>query len=175
MPCYNLAMKLIRTFEITSDEFYDYLETQLLEQISKTTKKNVRKNVIQSGYSYENKDARSKIVIDKYVRGQIYQSTVKSATSFVRVCYETQETKEGLQIRFEQFISGEENLPQRNVLYRTWHNWITFGRMSHVLYDMRDDIFKIRNGEKIQKNSTQPEVHKHLKKFLAKKYEEQDQ
>ena len=46
--------------------------------------------------------------------------------------------------------------------------------MSHVLYDMRDDIIKIRNGEKIQKNSTQPEVHKHLKRFLAKKYEEQD-
>ena len=35
-------MKLIRTFEITSDEFYDYLEAQLLEEISKTTKKNVR-------------------------------------------------------------------------------------------------------------------------------------
>ena len=167
-------MKLIRTFEITTDEFYDYLEAQLLEEISKTTKKNVRKNVIQSGYSYENKDARSKIVIDKYVRGQIYQSTVKSATSFVRVCYETQETKEGLKISFEQFMSGDEKLPQRNVLYRTWHNWITFGRMSHVLYDMRDDIIKIRNGEKIIKGNMQPETHKHLKKFLTKKIEEQD-
>lgn len=113
MACYNLDMKLIRTFEITSDEFYDYLEAQLLEEISKTTKKNVKKSVIKSGYSYENKDARSKIVIDKYVRGQIYQSTVKSATSFVRVCYETQETKEGLKISFEQFMSGEEKLPQK--------------------------------------------------------------
>lgn len=53
-------MKLIRTFEITADEFYDYLEAQLLEEISKTTKKNVKKSVIKSGYSYENKDARSK-------------------------------------------------------------------------------------------------------------------
>lgn len=49
-------MKLIRTFEITSDEFYDYLEAQLLEEISKTTKKNVKKSVIKSGYSYENKE-----------------------------------------------------------------------------------------------------------------------
>ena len=70
-------MKLIRTFEITTDEFYDYLEAQLLEEISKTTKKNVKKSVIKSGYSYENKDARSKIVIDKYVRGKIYQSAVR--------------------------------------------------------------------------------------------------
>lgn len=61
-------MKLIRTFEITADEFYDYLEAQLLEEISKTTKKNVKKSVIKSGYSYENKDARSKIMIDQYVR-----------------------------------------------------------------------------------------------------------
>lgn len=167
-------MKLIRTFEITTDEFYDYLEAQLLEEISKTTKKNIKKSVIKSGYSYENKDARSKIMIDQYVRGQIYQSTVKSATSFVRVCYETQETKEGLKISFEQFMSGEEKLPQKNVLYRTWHNWITFGRMSHVLYDMRDDIIKIRNGEKLQKSSIQPETHKRLKKFLTKKFEEQD-
>ena len=44
-------MKLIRTFEITTDEFYDYLEAQLLEEISKTTKKNVKKSVIKSGYS----------------------------------------------------------------------------------------------------------------------------
>ena len=160
-------MKLIRTFEITADEFYDYLEAQLLEEISKTTKKNVKKSVIKSGYSYENKDAQ-------YIRGQIYQSTVKSATSFVRVCYETQETKEGLKISFEQFMSGEEKLPQKNVLYRTLHNWITFGRMSHVLYDMRDDIIKIRNGEKLQKSSIQPETHKRLKKFLTKKFEEQD-
>ena len=71
-------------------------------------------------------------------------------------------------------MSGDEKLPQKNVLYRTWHNWITFGRMSHVLYDMRDDIIKIRNGEKIIKGNIQPETHKHLKKFLTKKIEEQD-
>lgn len=46
-----------------------------------------------------------------------------------------------LKISFEQFMSGDEKLLQKGaVLYRTWHNWITFGRMSHVLYDMRDDI-----------------------------------
>lgn len=72
-------------------------------------------------------------------------------------------------------MSGEEKLPQKNVLYRIWHNWITFGRMSHVLYDMRDDIIKIRNGEKIIKGNMQPETHKHLKKLLTKKIEEQDQ
>ena len=40
---------------------------------------------------------------------------------------------------------------------------------------MRDDIIKIRNGEKIIKGKMQPETHKHLKKLLTKKIEEQDQ
>ena len=37
MACYNLDMKLIRTFEITSDEFYDYLEAQLWVKKEKTS------------------------------------------------------------------------------------------------------------------------------------------
>ena len=56
-------MKLIRTFEITSDEFYDYLEAQLLEEISKTTKKECKEKCNQiwlqlrkQGCSIKNRD-----------------------------------------------------------------------------------------------------------------------
>ena len=48
-------MKLIRTFQITSDEFYSYLEEHLLEEIKKTTKKkNLSPSVLCTGYSYDN-------------------------------------------------------------------------------------------------------------------------
>ena len=40
-------MKLTRTFNITSDEFYDYLEEQLLDSIQKTTQKKVEKSAIK--------------------------------------------------------------------------------------------------------------------------------
>lgn len=172
--CYNCGMKLIRTFAITSKEFYDYLENALMEEIAKNTNKKPKRNVIKKGFTYENKNAKSKIVIDEYVRGHSYHSTVRSATSFIHVRYETEETEEGLKISFEQVMSGDENIPNKNVLYRTWYNWITFGRMSHTLYDMRDAIIKIRNGESPQKASINYDSHQRLKKYLTKKVEEQE-
>lgn len=138
-------MKLIRTFEITSDEFYDYLEDKLLESIQKTTNRTITKNNIKSGYFFENPKARSKISIDKYQRGKIYQTTVHSGISFIRVTYETIEKKEGLEISFEEFVSGvDDEMEHKNKLYQIWHSWITFGRMSHTLYDMRNEIIEHR-------------------------------
>lgn len=167
-------MKLIRTFEITSDEFYDYLENQLLEEIQKTTKKKINKRVIKKGYFYENKTAKCKITIDEYKRGSVYQATVHSQTSFVRITYHTQETKEGLQIEFEQFVSGQDDeLDKKNFVSRQFHNWITFGRMSHTLYDMRTDILNKREGIETPK-MPQQQQHEKLKSFLQKKYGEQE-
>ena len=40
-------MKLIRNFKITSDEFYDYLEEKLLQDIQQTTGKKVKAKEIK--------------------------------------------------------------------------------------------------------------------------------
>lgn len=169
-------MKLIRTFQITSDEFYSYLEEHLLEEIKKTTKKkNIHPSVLRSGYSYENKDARSKVTINNYERGKIYQVTVSSYTQFVRVRYTTEQTDEGLKITFEQSTSEDKNLEKKNILYRTWHNWVTFGRMSHTLYDMRTDIFNIREGIQPKNTKQNPAAYSLLKKMISKKAQEEDQ
>ena len=162
-------MKLVITFEISSDEFYDYLEEHILEDIQKTTNKRVTKRDLKSGYTYSNKVADTKITIEKYERGRVYQTVAKSKTSFMRVCYLTKETKDGLEIQFEQSLKGDEKLKDKNKLYQTWHNWITFGRMSHTLYDMRTDILNARQGIKSVKQQ-QPEHYKTLKKVLRKKY-----
>lgn len=167
-------MKLIRTFAITSEEFYDYLEETLLKDIQKTTKRKLTKKVIHSGYVYENKPAMCKITINKYERGHIYQSTVKSRTDFVRITYETKETPEGLEISFEQFVSGiDDKMDQRNFLSKQFHSWISFGRMSRTLYDMRNDIINKRNGIQPVKN-IQQERYTMLKKVINKKNEDRD-
>ncbi len=162
-------MKLVRTFEISSDEFYNYLEEHILEDIKKTTNKRVSKRDLKSGYTYSNKPADTKITIEEYERGHIYQTIAKSKTSYMRVSYVTKETKDGLEIEFEQYIKGDEKLKEKNKLYQTWHNWITFGRMSRTLYDMRTDIINLRDGIKPVKQQ-QPEHYKTLKKVLRKKY-----
>lgn len=172
--CYNTNMKLIRTFNITTEEFYNYLEDQLLRDIQKNTKRKVTKKDIHSGYQYENKDANCKITIDTYTRGSTYISTVKSQTSYIRVSYHTQETKDGLQIEFEQFVSDQDDrIQQMNFFARQLHNWVSFGRMSHTLYDMRNAIINKREGIETV-NFQQPERHKLLRSFLQKKLNNND-
>ena len=140
-------MKLIRTFEITEDEFYDYLEKNLCEDIHRTTNKKVSPKQIKKGFTYEKKELRTKIIINDYVRGSIYSTTARSLTDYVTVTYTTKQTEEGLEIIFEQFMSGYDDVrDQKNFLSRTWHDWVTFGRMSQTLYGIQDEIIALREG-----------------------------
>lgn len=166
-------MKLIRTFKITSQEFYDYLENQLLEDIHKTTNKRISRKDIHKGFSYEKKAARSKITINDYQRNKLYSVTVRSNTDYISVSYKTNETKEGLEIVFEQFVSGYDDVREKkNFLSRTLHDWISFGRMSNTLYGIRNEILNIREGI-VQKPIKQNEPFKRLRKSLEKKLEEE--
>jgi hypothetical protein len=173
VTCYNMVMNMTRTFEITSDEFYDYLEEQLLEEIKKSTKKRVSLKDIKTGFSYRNSNADSTIKIEEYERGRIYQSVAKSRTSYIRIKYQTKETKEGLEISFDQTTSNDEELDKKNKLYKAWSKTIGFGRMSNTLYDMRTAIINKREGI-VTKKYQQPETHKMLKKFIDKKANENE-
>lgn len=172
--CYNTTMKLTRIFNITSDEFYDYLEEQVLENIQKSSKKKNEKSAIKKGLTYDSKPAQCKVTIDEYKRGSVYQSTMRSMTNFIRVTYHTEETTDGLKIDFEQFVSGhDDRLEHMNFIVRSFYQWINFGRMSRTLYDMRNDILNKRDG--IQTfHMPQPEKHKLLRSFLQKKFSEKN-
>ncbi|MDO4664290.1 MAG: DUF3284 domain-containing protein [Erysipelotrichaceae bacterium] len=110
-------MKLIRTFNITEDEFYDYLEQQLCEDIHKTTHKKFSPKQLKKGFTYEKKGVRTKIIINDYVRGSIYSTTAKSFTDYIKVTYTTKQTEEGLEIVFEEYVSSYDDVrDQKNVL-----------------------------------------------------------
>lgn len=169
-------MKLIRVFNITSDEFWDYVEQGIVDQVQKDTKKPFKKKQIVSGYHYDNVAAKTKVTIDKYERGKIYQCTVKSYTDFIRVTYETKETDKGLEITFEQYVDDyEKNKDKKNKVSRTFHEWISFGRMSNTLYDMRNAIINKREGINFKTpKQMRDNRYKALRKFLNKKYNAQD-
>lgn len=165
-------MKLIRTFEITEDEFYDYLEKNLCEDIHKTTNKKVSPKQIKKGFTYEKKELRTKIIINDYVRGSIYSTTARSLTDYVTVTYTTKQTEEGLEIIFEQFMSGYDDVKdQKNFLSRTWHDWVTFGRMSQTLYGIQDEIIALREGRAPVKPMQPIEPLKGIRKKIEQKYE----
>lgn len=165
-------MKLIRTFKITSKEFYDYLESQLIEDIQKSTHRKIKTKDLKKGFSYEKKQARSKIVIMDYKRDAIYAIRVSSLTDHIDVIYQTYEDEEGLHITFEQLIdSYESTKDKKNPISKFFHEWISFGRMSHTLYDIRNAI---QNKGTPTQSFSQPEPLKGLRKKLEEKYNEED-
>lgn len=167
-------MKLIRTFAITSKEFYDYLEQQLIEDIQNTTHRKIKLKDIKKGFSYEKKQAHSKIEILDYKRNEIYAIRVSSLTDHIDVTYQTYEDGEGLHITFEQLVdSYESTKDKKNPISKFFHEWISFGRMSNTLYDMRSAIINIREN-KVQPKLQQPEPLKGLRKKLEQKYNEEN-
>ena len=168
-------MKLIRDFKITSDEFYDYLEEKLLQDIQQTTGKKVKAKEIKKGFRYDKKDAYTTITINDYKRHEIYSATVKSRTDFITITYQTKETKEGLQITFEEYVDSYDSVrDKKNIVSRTFHDWISFGRMSNTLYGIRNDIVNKKEGIS-PVNQKQMESFKGLRKTLEKKLNEKGQ
>lgn len=165
-------MKLIRTFQISSDEFYDYLEEQLLLDIQRTTNRNVTAADLKTGFRYDKEHAYTAITISLYTRGSIYSTTAKSKTDFITVTYRTEETKEGLKIEFEEYLrSYDSQRDKKSRISRGFHDWITFGRMSNTLYGIRNEILNKRNGIKINKNQPSQSMN-WLRKKLEKKWNE---
>lgn len=165
-------MKLIRTFGITSDEFYDYLEEQLLQDIQSTTNRNVTVKDLRKGFRYEKEQADTTITIEEYVRGEVYSTTAKSKTDFITVTYRTKETKEGLEILFEEYLHSYDSVrDQKNAVSRGFHDWINFGRMSNTLYGIRTEILNRREGIETKKVQ-RPDTMKGLRKKLEKKLNE---
>lgn len=166
-------MKLIRTFQITSDEFYDYLEEQLLLDIQNTTNRKVSAKELKKGFRYEKKQANTVITINEYSRGASYSTTAKSRTDFITVTYRTKETKEGLTIEFEEYLDSYDKVrDKKNPISRGFHDWINFGRMSNTLYGIRNEILNRREGIQTKKFQ-QPDTMKGLRKKLEKKLNDQ--
>lgn len=163
-------MKLIRTFEITSDEFYDYTEDRIIEEASKATNRKVRKKELCTGMHYRNQSTGVDVKIDCYERGKCYRATATTKTDFMTVSYETEETDKGLQITFEQILSDDSR--KKNKVSNAFSQLISFGRMSNTLYDIRNEILAIRNDVPLPKQQ-KPEQYKALKKYIQKKTEEQ--
>lgn len=144
-------MKIIRTLKITSDEFYDYLENELLEIANKnrTGKIAYTPANITAGFSTTKgeKESLSKIdlTITSYIRGSLYAADTASATGTSHLSYSTKETADGLEVTFEQILpdnSGKKK--KRNRLLGGFSDALYLSRMSNSLYDIQNKIIKER-------------------------------
>ena len=98
-------MKLIRTLEVSEDEFYDYLESDLVANIQQCEGKDVSVRDIKKGlkYSIHDKKAnvRTDVTILEYKRGDYYKARVKSPADTITISYKTEPDEKGLKVEID--------------------------------------------------------------------------
>lgn len=140
-------MKITRTLKISENEFYDYLEQELLSMIDQCSSNEKSASKIQKGLKYtkneESTHARIEITILDYQRGSFYKARVKSLTDNVELSYETAVEKDGLKVIFLQEIESFNKKKRKN-LFKSFSEGVYLGRMCDTLFDMEKKIIKHR-------------------------------
>jgi len=153
-------MKIIRTLKITTDEFYDYLETVLTDQANAAPghKGKIRRSDIRTGFQMiqgpasggqngGQNAAQTRLIITDYVRGLRYCAESRTMTDTLAVAYHTTAKEEGLEVVYEQSILGyEEEAKKKNWFLRGFSEAIYLSRMSNSLYDIQNQIIRKREG-----------------------------
>ncbi|MDD3027834.1 MAG: DUF3284 domain-containing protein [Erysipelotrichaceae bacterium] len=163
-------MKLIRTFAFTSDEFYDFLESDLLANAAKCTSRPLCVNDIKKGFKYSKHDSNAHTRIDvtilDYQRHLHYKSKIKSIGDTITIEYETRNCEQGLEITFNQHFESFEST-SHNKFMELFSQAVYLGRMTDTLYDIERKIVKRREGI-FDIPEVSPVEHKWLRKLVSK-------
>ena len=134
-------MKIKRTLQIRENEFYDYLEGELIRECQLT------KTKIEKGLNYKKTDPKTQLEISvfviNYIRGTLYEVKISSSYETYFLKYTTQENENGLEIQFEQHIESFE-IKKQNRLMRLFSEGVYLGRMSDTLFDIQKKIHEKR-------------------------------
>ena len=140
-------MKIIRELQVTSDEFYDFLESEFLNQINRAdnqTKKIVR---LKKGLRYsklsDNVYTKTDYEILDYRRHETYVIQISSHSEKTITSYKTKSCSKGLEVTLEQ----EQNKLTKNSkskIIKWMGELLYFGRLSENLYKIQGEIEKAR-------------------------------
>lgn len=161
-------MKITRTLKITTDEFYNYLEQDLMHRILEISNKEIKPSDIKKGLRYSKKDGdlseRIDISVIDYKRGEYYKSKIKTTNDSMTLTYKTKPCDEGVIVDFIQIIDGFENSKQGKFM-RTFSEGVYLGRMTDALYEIQNNVEKQREGIDIfMKKEKKKGLLSHMKK-----------
>lgn len=94
-------VKIIRTYDFSANDFFDYLEDSLTAEIKKARNNNKEVKVAAgTRYALRGKDGTigTRVVINKYERNKIYSATFTSLGETITADYVTQDTDKGCEI-----------------------------------------------------------------------------
>ena len=145
-------MKIIRELQVTSDEFYDFLESEFLNQINQTDNQTKKIDRLKKGLRYsklsDNVYTKTDYEILDYRRHETYVIQISSHSEKTITCYKTKPCSKGLEVTLEQ----EQNKLTKNSkskLIKWVGELLYFGRLSENLYKIQGEIEKTRK-EKTQ-------------------------
>ena len=145
-------MKIIRELQVTSDEFYDFLESEFLNQINQADNQTKKIDRLKKGLRYsklsDNVYTKTDYEILDYRRHETYVIQISSHSEKMITSYRTKPCSKGLEVTLEQ----EQNKLTKNSkskLIKWMGELLYFGRLSENLYKIQGEIEKARK-EKTQ-------------------------
>ena len=140
-------MKIIRELQVTSDEFYDFLESEFLNQINQTDNQTKKIDRLKKGLRYsklsDNVYTKTDYEILDYRRHETYVIQISSHSEKTITSYKTKPCAKGLEVTLEQ----EQNKLTKNSkskLIKWMGELLYFGRLSENLYKIQGEIEKTR-------------------------------
>lgn len=145
-------MKIIRELQVTSDEFYDFLENEFLNQINQADNQAKKIDRLKKGLRYsklsDNVYTKTDYEILDYHRHETYVIQISSHSEKTITSYKTKPCAKGLEVTLEQ----EQNKLTKNSkskIIKWMGELLYFGRLSENLYKIQGEIEKTRK-EKTQ-------------------------
>lgn len=143
-------MKIIRELQVTSDEFYDFLESEFLNQINQTDNQTKKIDRLKKGLRYsklsDNVYTKTDYEILDYRRHETYVIQITSHSEKTITFYKTKPCSKGLEVALEQ----EQNKLTKNSkskLIKWMGELLYFGRLSENLYKIQGEIEKARKAK----------------------------
>lgn len=140
-------MKIIRELQVTSDEFYDFLENEFLNQINQADNQTKKIDRLKKGLRYsklsDNVYTKTDYEILDYRRHETYVIQISSHSEKTITSYKTKPRAKGLEVTLEQ----EQNKLTKNSkskLIKWMGELLYFGRLSENLYKIQGEIEKAR-------------------------------
>lgn len=143
-------MKISRTLSITTDEFFDYLENQLLKIANDNLDKEQEAYTntdIQEGFRIiQNRDTavnKVELLINKYKKGELYEATASSITDSYRMSYQITPKDDTILVDYEQ-VNLNNFQAESKGFFAKLGEALYLSRMSNSLYDVERAVLKAR-------------------------------
>ena len=167
-------MRIVRTLKISADEFFDYLEEQVVAQIARANAddaKSVDASAIKTGFTYtshaDDPYRRTIMEILEYDRGARYATRTVTLGDTVTMSYDVMPCDKGIKVTYIQDMESFNK--KKRGLFRGFSEAVYLGRMGEALFSMEDRILRRKEGMPTQEQvaSERPD-QKLLKKLVER-------